>query len=468
MNNIIITGLLLILLMLMLYLNKYTIFCDSQTQNIKTEKIFTDFKINPFSDKWNNYKPIALKTLKIVTKILNLHQIDYFLGYGTLLGFERHGDLIPWDDDIDLIILDNPIKIQKIFRNQSNINLVNHKSGIDKVFLPEAKAVKNYNWSWPFIDLFYAGIKNNQVVVYWNYNQTVASTYAKTWILPIKERLFYGFKVKVPNNTISVLQSDYGNNYLKNCVSSIYNHSEECKINRNYKVKCHEIQSVPEKIPTFVINLEHRRDRKQNVSQELAKLEILNPIFIKAINASDAELREMYKELPTNKISIEEIACGLSHIKIWQHIVSENLPIALILEDDIAVPNNITYQDLIQRLHDSSGASLVLLGYCGGKSPIILSNDRPETTFPGSAVCLHAYFLTLFGAKRLLKKINKWDFTKPIDWITENFCQHQLCFLSTSIPDPRPNYFGHGLIFQNKNLGSDIANKIPLSFISSN
>jgi lipopolysaccharide cholinephosphotransferase len=49
-------------------------------------------------------KQTAIELLKITIDILNEFNINYFLISGTLLGYARHNDFIPWDDDIDLIV----------------------------------------------------------------------------------------------------------------------------------------------------------------------------------------------------------------------------------------------------------------------------------------------------------------------------------------------------------------------------
>lgn len=59
-----------------------------------------------------NMKTIDIKRLKeIQVELLNSvadfceeNDIEYFLGYGTLIGAVRHKGFIPWDDDIDLIM----------------------------------------------------------------------------------------------------------------------------------------------------------------------------------------------------------------------------------------------------------------------------------------------------------------------------------------------------------------------------
>lgn len=56
--------------------------------------------------------------LKEVVGTLNQIGIDYTLAYGTFLGAVRHEGFIPWDDDIDIYVLDKDIKknMKKIIR----------------------------------------------------------------------------------------------------------------------------------------------------------------------------------------------------------------------------------------------------------------------------------------------------------------------------------------------------------------
>ncbi len=45
------------------------------------------------------------KLLKELDVLFKKHEIRYFLAFGTLLGSIRHGGYIPWDDDVDLVIM---------------------------------------------------------------------------------------------------------------------------------------------------------------------------------------------------------------------------------------------------------------------------------------------------------------------------------------------------------------------------
>lgn len=51
------------------------------------------------------FRQLYVELLIFVDNVCSKHDIDYWLGFGTLLGAVRHGGFIPWDDDIDLVIL---------------------------------------------------------------------------------------------------------------------------------------------------------------------------------------------------------------------------------------------------------------------------------------------------------------------------------------------------------------------------
>jgi glycosyl transferase family 25 len=67
----------------------------------------------------------------------------------------------------------------------------------------------------------------------------------------------------------------------------------------------------------FYINLEHRKDRKEHIETELPKLGITGERF--------------------NAIRMENgaVGCSMSHLKILQNAVTQNMDHVLILEDDI-------------------------------------------------------------------------------------------------------------------------------------
>ena len=53
---------------------------------------------------FSKYKPTAVELLRQTITMLNEFEIPYVLISGTLLGYVRHNDFIPWDNDIDLLV----------------------------------------------------------------------------------------------------------------------------------------------------------------------------------------------------------------------------------------------------------------------------------------------------------------------------------------------------------------------------
>ena len=62
----------------------------------------TDFKFNGLI---RDMQLLLCEMLIFFDNVCRKHDLDYMLCYGTLLGAVRHKGFIPWDDDVDLIMM---------------------------------------------------------------------------------------------------------------------------------------------------------------------------------------------------------------------------------------------------------------------------------------------------------------------------------------------------------------------------
>ena len=184
---------------------------------------------------FGKHKPVAVNLLKQITSILNEFDIKHCLISGTLLGYVRHSDFIPWDDDIDIIVDDSIIrKIDDIIIKYSNLfTFMNVYTNIYKIcFSNEGIEMKTDNhrfkktimntgkYTWPFIDLF----------VYSSTEKTI-SFFHKEWpiekFIPFTVVDFLGITSNIPKDYDYFLKLNYTEDYMTQLVSSWYCHKEE-------------------------------------------------------------------------------------------------------------------------------------------------------------------------------------------------------------------------------------------------
>ena len=92
----------------------------------------------------------------------------------------------------------------------------------------------------------------------------------------------------------------------------------------------------------FVLNLAHNPDRKQYMQKILQDIPIAYEFFPAVYGKEIKNIGEVYDEnkslrILKRKLNIGEIGCALSHRLIYKKMIDENIPQALILEDDVSL-----------------------------------------------------------------------------------------------------------------------------------
>jgi len=204
--------------------------------NNNKQELFINYNKIEYSDKLsiNNIKHLK-KGQKIMTnmfkeydRICRKHNLKYWCDGGTLLGIIRNNKWITYDGDIDTAMMEEDyIKLKKIIQKelpqgmwfQANDLLVDKHykaKGLAKirdlnscyVEYTNGKNGKN-NHNGLQLDIFIVKKKGNHFFNRENH------TYNYNDIFPLKEDIFEGFKVYIPNNTNLILTKYYGKNYMK-------------------------------------------------------------------------------------------------------------------------------------------------------------------------------------------------------------------------------------------------------------
>lgn len=134
-------------------------------------------------------------------------------------------------------------------------------------------------------------------------------------------------------------------------------------------------------MPVFVINLPQCVDRKHNMEIQLKKLglpyKFIEAVDGKALSSEEkntlCDFKKIYKRYH-RMLSDGEIGCVLSHKKVYDYMIKNNIPKAIILEDDAILKNNFIdcYNELLNfdkdnfliklNIDEAEGKNLSLFG----------------------------------------------------------------------------------------------------------
>jgi glycosyl transferase family 25 len=205
----------------------------------------------------------------------------------------------------------------------------------------------------------------------------------------------------------------------------------------------------------YVINLDRVPERKASIEQELAKTGIHYEIM-SAVDSRELDVIDRSLVVPDGLIARRGhwpgvAACSLSHLAAYRRVLEEDLPGALILEDDVSLPNDLV--DLTERVAlAAEGASLVLYGY-GRKRPehpVLLSSHGPIAVGNRSLLSpidvenlrgATGYYITAEACRRVVDNLlpitvpaDEWVFFYEQRWVDNIRCVSPRAVYSKSFP----------------------------------
>lgn len=157
--------------------------------------------------------------------------------------------------------------------------------------------------------------------------------------------------------------------------------------------------------------------------------EIVDSVDFKAY--TEEEFKQFYNEEAKQAnpyLTFGGIACGQSHIKIFKRIIEQNLPCALVLEDDAALPANI--KEVLALIEKEIGEDeIIALSYYthSGNTTLLSNKGRKklgrglDLAYPVDIMDLASTMAFVIGSKVAKKMINSLS---PVAFAPDKWGHH--------------------------------------------
>uniref|UniRef100_A0A1I8J1S0 Lipopolysaccharide cholinephosphotransferase n=1 Tax=Macrostomum lignano TaxID=282301 RepID=A0A1I8J1S0_9PLAT len=188
-------------------------------ERVKNVKLFKPFVTK--QERW-----VMLRLLKRIDHVFRKYNVTYIIYGGTLLGSHRHHGLVPWDDDVDLLVNKTVRRHLPAMLAAAAPELVLQEAGgHDKIYDGGlSRRTSTYPWRWPYLDVSFFEENSTHL---WDHMATYSHwfVYPKWLVLPTHARPFEHLRLPVPRDTLAFLQLTYGR--TGTCLTSAYSHMIE-------------------------------------------------------------------------------------------------------------------------------------------------------------------------------------------------------------------------------------------------
>ena len=152
---------------------------------------------------------------------------QYWMAAGSSIGGLLHHSRIPWDDDMDVYVLESDMP--KLFKAVGNDIVIHERleGKVWKAFGHNATPIRNLGWSWPNVDIFPITCNDSLCSEQAVLQRDSKIWMRKDWIFPLVQRPFGRLSLPFPNKHTELVEERYSKNVGSNCVIGGLLHSKE-------------------------------------------------------------------------------------------------------------------------------------------------------------------------------------------------------------------------------------------------
>jgi len=165
----------------------------------------------------------ALQHLRDADQILFAADVDYCIMFGTLLGLLRHNGLIPWDDDIDIIIFDVEKFEDKclhqfeergyvVYRDFRIIDGSERRCGY-RIHAEQGLPIPGQSWKFPWLGVWEPDTRETSMTL-----PPEDFSYSLKDFFPLGRSDFLDFSVSVPRLGEKIVKQYYGSDCMDICM----------------------------------------------------------------------------------------------------------------------------------------------------------------------------------------------------------------------------------------------------------
>lgn len=160
----------------------------------------------------------------------------------------------------------------------------------------------------------------------------------------------------------------------------------------------------------LAINLEDARGqgRREHMMREFEKAGIKKYNFFPAVDyKKDSQLKRELELIPglcqNPGRCHNTLGCAMSHRRVYEKIVAEKWPCAMVFEDDAGLSNNFSGRLAEMASGGMPPFDIIFTGWCHGTKESKMTPAKDQTSVPEllngwPGMCIHAYIVSIYGA----------------------------------------------------------------------